>query len=123
MRRADSSSLIAFVCTLPPVHAFLPPRNDHSSRLPRACAGEQLCTLESSRKSLRTVLFAAVEEEEETVQVGSKEYLEGFVSSPIQDESVAERGSGLEQALKLAAAFSVGLVALFLGFMASNDLL
>lgn len=62
-------------------------------------------------------------EEDEKVEVGSKEYLEGFISSPIQDESVAERGSGLEQALKLGGYFTVGLGVLFLGFMASNGLL
>lgn len=59
----------------------------------------------------------------EKVQVGSKEYLGGFLSSPIQDESVAERGSGLEQALKLGGSVTVVLLALFLGFMASNGLL
>lgn len=59
----------------------------------------------------------------EKVQVGSKEYLGGFLSSPIQDESVAERGSGLEQALKLGGTVTVVLLALFLGFMASNGLL
>jgi hypothetical protein len=57
------------------------------------------------------------------VQVGSREYLEGFISSPIQDDSVAKRGSGLEQALKLGGSVAVGLLALFLGFMASNGLL
>jgi hypothetical protein len=59
---------------------------------------------------------------EDKVEVGSKEYLEGFISSPLQDESVAERGSGLEQALKLAAGFTVILGALFIGFMASNGI-
>ena len=59
----------------------------------------------------------------EKVQVGSKEYLGGFLSSPIQDESVAERGSGLEQALKLGGSVTVVLLALFLGFMAANGLL
>jgi hypothetical protein len=60
---------------------------------------------------------------EDKVEVGSKEYLEGFISSPLQDESVAERGSGLEQALKLAAGCTVVLGALFIGFMASNGIL
>jgi hypothetical protein len=57
------------------------------------------------------------------VEVGSKEYLEGFISSPLQDESAAERGTGLEQALKLAGGFTVVLGALFIGFMLSNGLL
>lgn len=75
---------------------------------------------ESNRRK-KTLLFAV--DEDDKVQVGSKEYLEGFVSSPIQDDSVQDRGSGLEQALKLAGAFSVALVALFIAFMASNGLL
>ena len=59
------------------------------------------------------------------VQVGSKEYLDGFLSSPIQDDTIntAERGTGLEQGLKLAGSATVVLVVLFLGFVASNGLL
>jgi len=60
---------------------------------------------------------------EEQVEVGTKEYYSGFLSSPIQDETVAERGSGLEQALKLGGGFALALVALFVGFMASNGLI
>ena len=60
---------------------------------------------------------------DEKVEVGSKEYLEGFVSSPIRDDSLAERGTGLEQALKLGGSFAVVLALLFVGFMASNGLL
>jgi hypothetical protein len=60
---------------------------------------------------------------EDKVEVGSREYLEGFISSPLQDESVAARGSGLEQAFKLAAGCTVVLGALFVGFMASNGIL
>lgn len=59
----------------------------------------------------------------EKVEVGSKEYLEGFLSSPIQDETVAERGSGLEQALKLGGGVTIVLVLLVVGFLASNGLL
>ena len=62
-------------------------------------------------------------EEESVVQVGSKEYLEGFISSPIEDQTVPERGTGLEQALKLGGTVSLALIALFLAFMASNGLL
>ena len=61
--------------------------------------------------------------DDENVRVGSKEYLEGFLSSPIQDSSVSERGSGLEQALKLGGSVAAGLIVLLLGFMASNGLL
>jgi hypothetical protein len=60
---------------------------------------------------------------DELVKVGTKEYLDGFISSPIRDESVSERGSGLEQAIKLAGGVTAILVALVLGFMASNGLL
>lgn len=61
--------------------------------------------------------------DDEVVEVGTKEYYDGFISSPIQDETVAERGSGLEQALKLAGGVVVVLVVLVAGFMASNGLL
>lgn len=67
--------------------------------------------------------YDADSETDEKVQVGSKEYLEGFISSPINDNSVAERGSGLEQALKLGGSAALFLVVLFVGFMASNGLL
>jgi hypothetical protein len=56
------------------------------------------------------------------VEVGSKEYLEGFISSPIQDDTVSERGSGLEQALKLGGGVALVLIALIFGFLASNGL-
>lgn len=62
-------------------------------------------------------------ETEEQVEVGTKEYYNGFLSSPIQDETVAERGSGLEQALKLGGGVILVLIALVAGFMASNGLL
>ena len=63
------------------------------------------------------------DKDDNTVKVGSKEYLEGFLSSPIQDDSVAKRGNGLEQALKLGGSVAAGLVVLLLVFMASNGLL
>lgn len=72
---------------------------------------------------LSTIILKSVDDNDDMVEVGSKEYLDGFISSPIQDESVAERGSGLEQALKLGGFFTIGLGVLFLGFMASNGLL
>jgi len=77
----------------------------------------------SSSSSSLIILQTNPTNDNEKVQVGSKEYLGGFLSSPIQDESVAERGSGLEQALKLGGTVTVVLVALVLGFMASNGLL
>jgi len=61
--------------------------------------------------------------DDEVVEVGTKEYYSGFLSSPIQDETVAERGTGLEQALKLAGGVVLLLVVLVAGFMASNGLL
>jgi hypothetical protein len=57
------------------------------------------------------------------VEVGTKEYLEGFITSPIQDEVVTQRGSGLEQALKLGGSVTAVLVVLILGFMSSNGLI
>lgn len=54
------------------------------------------------------------------VLVGSKEYLNGFISTPISEQ---RGGDGLEQALKLGGGVTVGLVVLFLGFMSSNGLL
>jgi len=75
-------------------------------------------------RQLSIILFATENEETtKEVEVGSKEYLEGFLSSPIQDETIQQRGSGLEQALKLAGSASIILAVLFIGFMASNGLL
>jgi hypothetical protein len=54
------------------------------------------------------------------VLVGSKEYLNGFISTPITEQ---RDGDGLEQTLKLGGGVTVGLVVLLLGFMASNGLL
>ena len=53
------------------------------------------------------------------VQVGSKAYYEGFLSTPLEEN----RGDGTEQAIKLGAS-TLGVVGLlFVGFMASNGLL
>ena len=71
----------------------------------------------------QTCLFDKNQEDGEQVEVGTKEYYSGFISSPIQDETVAERGSGLEQALKLGGGVLFVLVFLVLGFMASNGLI
>ena len=57
------------------------------------------------------------------VQVGSKSYYQGFLASPVVDKTVADRGSGVEQAVKLGGGVTVGLGILVLGFMASNGLL
>ena len=78
----------------------------------------RICSLQKKNPSR-----ALYNSPEDKVEVGSREYLEGFISSPLQDESVAERGSGLEQALKLAAGCTVVLGALFIGFMASNGII
>ncbi|KAG7359580.1 hypothetical protein IV203_034678 [Nitzschia inconspicua] len=59
----------------------------------------------------------------EKVEVGSTEYLEGFLSSPIQDLTVAERGNGLEQALKLGGGVAIVLILLVFGFLFSNGLI
>ena len=67
----------------------------------------------------------STEEEEENVvvPVGSKSYYKGFVASPIVDDTIADRGSGVEQAVKLGGGVTVGLIVLVLGFLASNGLL
>lgn len=57
------------------------------------------------------------------VKVGSKEYMQGFLSSPVDQNVTTERGTGLEQALKLSGGVVAVLAILFLGFMASNGLL
>jgi hypothetical protein len=93
--------------------AFLPGRGGIASSLPT---------------STRTIAFqekTTGDEDDRVVRVGSREYLEGFLSSPIRDDTVREgrRGSGLEQALKLGGSATMVLVLLFLGFMASNGLL
>jgi hypothetical protein len=123
MRRIQSSILFPLLlCAMMSVGAFLVPKNNHSRARSQVARIGQLHHDVSGSSSQSTFLFAA-DGEEDKVQVGSKEYLEGFISSPIQDETVPERGTGLEQALKLAGAFSIALVALFAAFMASNGLL
>ena len=80
-------------------------------------------------KPIHTRLFETQQDDdantqtEEQVAVGTQEYYKGFLSSPIQDETVAERGSGLEQALKLGGGVIVVLVVLVVGFLASNGLI
>lgn len=50
------------------------------------------------------------------LRVGSKGYYEGFVSSPILDDSIntSDRGNGLDQALKLGAGAAASLAVLTL---------
>mmetsp|Transcript_19230 Transcript_19230/g.24769 ORF Transcript_19230/g.24769 Transcript_19230/m.24769 type:complete len:122 (+) Transcript_19230:174-539(+) len=71
------------------------------------------------------VLFATEKEggEKDKVQVGSREYMDGFLSSPIQDNSGTERGDGVEQAIKLGGSVAAILTLLFFGFMGSNGLI
>ena len=66
-----------------------------------------------------------IADEKGKVEVGSKEYLEGFVNSPIVDDGLLTRDplGGLDQAVKLGAGATVVLGILFLGFMASNGLI
>ena len=63
------------------------------------------------------------EEETSVVPVGSKSYYKGFLASPVVDNTVAERGSGIEQAVKLGGVVTVSLGILVVGFLASNGLL
>jgi hypothetical protein len=68
---------------------------------------------------------------QQVVKLGSKEYLEGFIRSPILPDSSSStsrqhessRASGMEQSLKLAGSVTVALVVLLLGFMVSNGLI
>lgn len=88
--------------------------------------GSPLVAAGGAGKATPTRLFDRTDDdetEEQPVEVGSKEYYSGFLSSPIQDETVAERGSGLEQAVKLGGGVVLVLVVLLAGFMASNGLL
>ena len=65
------------------------------------------------------------EEQTEEVKVGSKEYYDGFISSGLNDEP-RERVTGdavLGPTFKFVGGFAVLIVALLLGFMASNGLL
>mmetsp|Transcript_29649 Transcript_29649/g.31856 ORF Transcript_29649/g.31856 Transcript_29649/m.31856 type:complete len:145 (+) Transcript_29649:100-534(+) len=80
----------------------------------------------------RTFLFVTKQqddndEREEKVEVGTKEYYNGFLSSPIrqQDDTTAaqQRGDGLEQALKLGGGVVPFLMVFVLGFLASNNLI
>ena len=77
----------------------------------------------SPRKRWDRAALHESSKKEDKVEIGSKEYLEGFVSSPIEDSVVQERGSGLEQSLKLAGGVTIVLAAMVVGFMASNGLL
>jgi hypothetical protein len=120
MKRIQSPILLSLlVCALMSVGAFVAPKNNQSRARSQVSRIGQLHH-DVSGRSQSTFLFAA--NEEGKVEVGSKEYLEGFILSPIEDLNVQERGNGLEQALKLAGAFSIALVALFVAFMASNGL-
>jgi len=75
----------------------------------------------------RTYLFAKQKDDnyemEEKVKVGTKEYYNGFLSSPMQGETAAQRGDGLEQALKLGGGVVLVLVVFVFGFLASNNLI
>ncbi|CAJ1954613.1 unnamed protein product [Cylindrotheca closterium] len=117
--------ILYYVASVSPCTAFVTQPSRHINSGARRTQQQRQSPRPVTDDSLFStiILKAADKEEDQVVEVGSKEYLEGFISSPIQDESVAERGSGLEQALKLGGFFTIGLAVLFLGFMASNGLL
>jgi hypothetical protein len=102
---------VAFILAFLSVDAFLVSNNP--SQLSR--------TRSPNGVNKKNALFQT-RKDDKGVEVGSREYLKGFVSSPIQDSTVQERGTGLEQALKLGGSFAVILALLFVGFMASNGL-
>ena len=89
-------------------------------RLPAA----HLASRPAAARRARAAVCAEDEPPPDLTKVGSRAYYEGFLTQPVDDESVTtERGDGTEQALKFAAS-SAGVVAvLFFGFMASNGLL
>ena len=63
--------------------------------------------------------------DEEKTEVGSKAYYKGFISSPLDDPTIAtsERGDGTKQAISMAL-YTAGILAvLFLGFLKSNGLI
>ncbi|CAB9519818.1 expressed unknown protein [Seminavis robusta] len=63
--------------------------------------------------------------DDDTVQLGTQEYYQGFVSRSLDEEPV-ERVTGdavLGPTFKFVGGFAVVLVGLVLGFMASNGLL
>jgi hypothetical protein len=66
-----------------------------------------------------------VQSDDETVPVGSEDYYKGFLSRSLDEEPV-ERVTGdaiLGPTLKFVGGFAAALVALTVGFMASNGLL
>ena len=78
--------------------------------------------LDGSPESTKALL--KVSEVKDVVVVGSKDYYEGFLTTPIEDfDADRDPNGGLDQALKLGGGATVVLGALFLGFMASNGLL
>jgi hypothetical protein len=118
MERVFEKRIITFLSFCLYANALIQPTNDNKKGFQVSSRSSQTPRMFKGRDP--TALFA---NEKEEVELRSKEYLEGFLSSPIQDESVQERGGGLEQGLKLAGSATIILGALFLGFMASNGLL
>lgn len=59
-------------------------------------------------------------ERDDTVEVGSKEYYKGFLETDLSDDRSSD---GLEQTLKLAGSAASILAVLFLLFLKSNDLI
>jgi hypothetical protein len=89
------------------------------------------CRLETPTRQLCSQLYAGegsnsdgdIGSDDQMTTVGSKEYYQGFFSSPLKDESVASssRGDGVEQALKLGGSAMLFLTALTLAFLKSNN--
>lgn len=103
---------------------------DTSSRSPPLTVQRRLYLSVTNKSNERSSSNDDDDQKKDLVKVGTKEYLEGFISSPIRDSSSvsatsksSDRGSGLEQAIKLAAGVSVLLIVAVAGFMASNGLL
>lgn len=79
----------------------------------------------TSKLESRSSQESELQQQQEEVQVGSKEYYSGFVSRKI-DEEPEERITGdavLVPTMKFVGGFAAVLIALFFGFLASNGLL
>jgi hypothetical protein len=73
----------------------------------------------------KPVPMEAIRTPEDQVQIGSKEYFQGFVTRGIQDD-VEERVTGdaiLGPTIKFVTGFGILILSLFLAFMKSNELL
>ena len=111
--------LLAFLLFCGSLQAFHP----HVRSLRPRGAVLSLAVHPSSPRSTSTTLWESTGQEEE-VELGSKEYIQGIINRPV-DVEVSERVSGdkvLGPTLRLAGGVSGVLVALVLAFLISNGI-